>query len=128
VVDTTTNQCYPVTSPQYCQDGDSGRNILRSPGFKWTDLDVAKRFKLTEHLTFRVEVQAYNLFNHPNFGFPNSNGYPGNVTAGIPGELTTLSGFGTINTTMGPSTGLLGAGLGGDSSVRMIALRGGFEF
>ena len=128
VVDTTTNQCYPVTSPQYCQDGDSGRNILRSPGFKWTDLDVAKRFKLTEHLTFRVEVQAYNLFNHPNFGFPNSNGYPGNVTAGIPGELTTLRGFGPINTTMGPSTGLLGAGLGGDSSIRMIALRGGFEF
>jgi hypothetical protein len=128
VIDPTTFSCYPVTSAANCQNGDVGRNTLRAPGFKWTDLDLTKRFQVREWLTLRFDAQFYNLFNHPNFGFPNNYGYPGNVTAGIPGEPQSLSGFGNINTTMGPSTGLLGAGLGGDSSVRMIALRAGFEF
>jgi carboxypeptidase family protein len=128
VIDSTTFNCYPVTNATNCQNGDVGRNTLRAPGFKWTDFDLTKRFQIRERLSLRFDAQFYNLFNHPNFGFPNSNGYPGNATAGIPGEAQTLAGFGNINTTVGPSTGLLGAGLGGDSSVRMIALRAGFEF
>ena len=129
VIDPLANTCYPVNSPQNCQDGNSGRNILRAPGFKWTDLDIVKRFPIKERFTLRFDVQFYNLFNHPNFGFPNAYyGFPGNATAGIISEPQTLGGFGNINTTMSPSTGLLGAQLGGDSSVRMIALRAGFEF
>ncbi len=121
--------CYPATSPTTCQNGDAGRNTLRAPGFKWTDFDVTKRFTIHERFGLRFDVQFYNLFNHPNFGFPNgSGGYAGNAAAGIPGIPSTLAGFGNINTTVGPSTGLLGSGLGGDSSVRMIALRAGFEF
>ena len=128
VVDPSTNACYPTTSPANCQDGNSGRNIVRAPGFKWTDFDVAKRFRIRERFALRFEAQFYNLFNHPNYGYPLGPTVEGNPTAGIPGEIGTLTGFGTISSTMSPSTGLLGGGLGGDSSVRMIALRAGFEF
>jgi Carboxypeptidase regulatory-like domain/TonB-dependent Receptor Plug Domain len=129
VVDPTSNTCYPSNSPANCQDGNSARNLLRAPGFKWTDFDIVKRFPIKDRFQLRFDVQIYNLFNHPNFGFPNTYyGSPGNVTAGIPGKTGTLAGFGNINTTLSPSTGLLGGGLGGDSSVRMVALRAGFEF
>jgi hypothetical protein len=104
--------------------GNLSRNSIRAPGFTWTDLNIGKRFKLTERLAFKFDTQFYNLFNHPNFGFPNF----GTPTAGIPGKPSTLTGFGTISTTVSPTTGLLGAGLGGDSSVRMIALRGTLQF
>jgi hypothetical protein len=131
-IDPTTLGCFPTNTPANCQDGNSARNLLRAPGFKWTDFDIIKRFPIKERLELRFDVQIYNLFNHPNFGFPNAYyGSPGNVTAGIPGDPNyagTLAGFGNINTTMSPSTGLLGGGLGGDSSVRMIALRAGFQF
>lgn len=121
VIDPLTGNCFPSNSPQYCQDGNEPRNFARAPGFRWTDLDVTKRFRITEKVAFRFDAQFFNFFNHPNFGFPN-------VTAGIPSELGTLSGFGAINSTASPPTGLLGSGLGGDSSVRMIALRGTIIF
>lgn len=125
VIDTSTGTCFPTTSVQNCQEGDLGRNTLRAPGFKWTDLDIGKRFKISERIGFKFDAQFYNLFNHPNFFSPTS--FPANF-AGIPGKTATLTGFGTINQTTMPQTGLLGGGLGGDSSVRMIALRGRIEF
>ena len=36
--------------------------------------------------------------------------------------------FGTLESTISPPTGLLGVGLGGDSSPRMIAFQGSIEF
>jgi len=121
-IDRTTLTCFPTTDVQHCQDGDLGRNTLRAPGFRWTDLDIGKRFKVSEKIAFRFDAQFYNLFNHPNFF------YPSLVRAGIPGKIATLRGFGTITQTASPSTGLLGGRLGGDSSVRMIALQGRIEF
>jgi hypothetical protein len=128
VVDPSTNTCYPTNSPANCQNGDLGRNTVRAPGFTWADFDIVKRFPIKERFALRFDVQMYNVFNHPNFGYPLGPVPEGNATAGIPGELGTLTGFGTISSTVSPSTGLLGGGLGGDSSVRMIALRAGFEF
>ncbi len=124
VIDPSTQNCFPVNSPQNCQNGNAGRNSVRGPGFTWTDFDVAKQFRLSERLRFKFETQFYNLFNHPNFGIPN-NGFP---QAGIPSRPATLTGFGTINATVAPSTGLLGSRIGGDSSVRMIAFRGTIQF
>ncbi|HEY3929105.1 MAG TPA: TonB-dependent receptor [Candidatus Koribacter sp.] len=129
VFNPTNGECYPATNPTYCQQGDTPRNAYRSPNFVWSDFSLTKRFTLRENLKLRIDMQAYNIFNHPNFGLPNgAGGYPGNATAGIPGETGTLNGFGTISTTVGPATSLLGAQNGGDSSVRMIALRLGLDF
>jgi hypothetical protein len=48
--------------------------------------------------------------------------------AGTPGKPATQTGFGALTSTISPPTGLLGVGLGGDSSPRMIAFQGRIEF
>jgi hypothetical protein len=105
-----------------CQNGNMQRNFARGPGFSWEDFFLSKKFKLTERLAFSVDGQFYNVFNHPNFGTF------GNVTAGTPGDISTLHGFGNISGMSQPPTGLLGSGFGQDTSVRMIALRARIEF
>jgi len=54
--------------------GSAGRNIVRGPAFFQSDLGLHKQFPLfneTTRLEFRVE--AFNLFNHTNFGTPDLN-------------------------------------------------------
>jgi hypothetical protein len=117
-----TGACTGGDSAQNCQFGDLGRNALRGPDFTWSDLYLTKWFRLNDRVKLRIDGQFFNLFNHPNFGLPVL-GY-----AGIPGEPSTQTGFGALTYTTSPPTGLLGVGLGGDSSPRMIAFQGRLEF
>jgi len=121
-VDPTTGQCYGGDSPQNCQFGSLGRNALRGPDFLWSDFYLTKWFSLTEHVRLRFESQFFNVFNHPNFSLPSV------VEAGIPGNPSTQTGFGALTSTTSPPTGLLGVGLGGDSTPRMIAFQARLEF
>ena len=121
-VDPNTGQCYGGDSPQNCQFGNLGRNSLRGPNFLWSDFYLTKWFPLTDHVKLRFEGQFFNVFNHPNFGLPST------VLAGIPGKPSTQTGFGALTYTTAPPTGLLGVGLGGDSSPRMIAFQARVEF
>ncbi len=121
-VDPSTGQCYGGDSAQNCQFGNAGRNALRGPDFLWSDFYLTKWFALTEHVKLRFEGQFFNVFNHPNFGLPSV------VQAGIPGNPSTQAGFGALTYTTSPPTGLLGVGLGGDSSPRMIAFQARLEF
>jgi len=121
-VDPSTGQCFGGDDPQHCQFGDLGRNALRGPDFVWNDFYLTKWFPVTEHVKLRVEAQFFNVFNHPNFGLPSM------VLAGIPGKPSTQTGFGALTYTTSPPTGLLGVGLGGDSSPRMIAFQVRLEF
>jgi len=121
-VDPSTGACYGGDSAQNCQFGNLGRNSLRGPDFVWNDFDFTKSFNLREHAKLRLEAQFFNLFNHPNFGLPSM------VLAGIPGKPSTQTGFGALTYTVSPPTGLLGVGLGGDSSPRMIAFQARLEF
>ncbi len=121
-VDPGTGACAGGDTPANCQFGDLGRNSLRGPDFVWTDFYITKWFTLNERVKLRVDGQFFNLFNHPNFALPSL------VYAGIPGKPSTLTGFGAITSTTSPPTGLLGVGLGGDSSPRMIAFQARLEF
>jgi hypothetical protein len=121
-VDPSTGQCYGGDSAQNCQFGNLGRNALRGPDFLWSDFYLTKWFPLSERVKLRFEGQFFNVFNHPNFALPNM------VQAGIPGNPSTQSGFGALAYTTSPPTGLLGVGLGGDSSPRMIAFQARVEF
>ena len=121
-VDPSTGACVGGNTPQNCQFGDLGRNALRGPDFIWSDLYITKWFTLKEQLKLRIDGQFFNLFNHPNFSLPS------NVIAGIPGKPSTQTGFGAFTSTTSPPTGLLGVGLGGDSSPRMIAFQARLEF
>jgi hypothetical protein len=121
-VDPATGACTGGNSVQNCQFGNLGRNALRGPDFAWGDFYLTKWFSLREHVRLRLEAQAFNLFNHPNFALPSL------VYAGIPGKPSTQTGFGALTYSAAPPTGLLGVGLGGDSSPRMIAFQARLEF
>jgi hypothetical protein len=121
-VDPSTGQCSGGDDSQHCQFGNLGRNAVRGPDFFWNDFYLTKWFAVTERVKLRVEAQFFNVFNHPNFGLPSI------VLAGIPGKPSTQTGFGALTYTTSPPTGLLGVGLGGDSSPRMIAFQARLEF
>ncbi|MFZ0885996.1 MAG: hypothetical protein WAN14_21515, partial [Candidatus Acidiferrales bacterium] len=55
--------------------GNVGRNAFRGPGFLGGDLSVRKNFQVTERATFQLALNAYNWFNHANYGspYPNTN-------------------------------------------------------
>ena len=121
-VDPSTGACYRGDSPKNCQFGSLGRNALRGPNFTWGDFYLTKSFALNERFKMRFDTQFFNVFNHPNFGLPNM------VLAGIPGKPSTQTGVGALTYTTSPPTGLLGVGLGGDSTPRMIAFQLRLEF
>jgi hypothetical protein len=121
-VDPSTGACTGGNNAQNCQFGNLGRNALRGPDFTWSDFYLTKWFSLGDRLKLRLEAQAFNLLNHPNFALPTV------VYAGVPGKPSTQTGFGALTYTTSPPTGLLGVGLGGDSSPRMIAFRARLDF
>lgn len=59
----------PVTGEQV-----GNRDVLRGPHFSNTDLGLVKNFPLFhEHYKLQFRTDAFNVFNHPNFAFPNTN-------------------------------------------------------
>jgi hypothetical protein len=114
--------CHGGDNPKTCQFGNLGRNALRGPNFTWSDFYLTKSFPLTEHVKLRFDTQFFNVFNHANLALPSF------VLAGIPGNPSTQQGFGAITATTAPPTGLLGVGLGGDNSPRMIAFQMRVDF
>ncbi len=121
VVDPTTGACTGGDSPANCQFGNVGRNTARGPHFTDSDMYLTRKFALREGRSLRLDAQLFNAFNHPNFALP------ANVEAGVPGESVPAR-FGALESTISPPTGLLGVGLGGDSSPRMIAVQARVEF
>jgi Carboxypeptidase regulatory-like domain len=92
-----------------------GRNRFRGPGLFNTDFSIIKTTKLPgREITLGMGIQMFNAFNHPNFGLPDNN--------------LTDSGFGQIFYMAMPPTSILGAGLGGDASPRMIQLKLQLQF
>jgi hypothetical protein len=86
------------------------RNQFRGPHYFDMDLNLFKNFKLMERFNFAIGAQAFNAFNHPNFGLPNTTFYGGDPT------------FGTINSMQGTPTSPYGNFLGFDSSPRVMQL------
>lgn len=121
VVDPSTGACTGGDSATDCQFGNAGRNTVRGPDYINSDIYLSKQFPLGTRAHLRLDAQMFNAFNHPNFALPSE------VEAGVPGESVPAR-FGTLESTIAPPTGLLGVGLGGDSSPRMVALQGRIEF
>jgi hypothetical protein len=93
-----------------------GRNRFRGPAYFNTDFSIVKSTKLPgwENGALRIGFQFFNLFNHPNFGFPD----PG----------LSSSTFGEILSLEQPPTSMLGSGLGANASPRMIQLKAELKF
>ena len=44
---------------------------MTGPDFKNVDFSIAKTTKITERLRHELRIEAFDLFNHPNFSNPN---------------------------------------------------------
>jgi hypothetical protein len=85
----------------YFTFGNSGRNILRGPRQVNFDMSLGKAFRIREGMSLEIRGDAYNAFNHPQFGNPNStvsfvkqNGaYVLSTTSGT-GKITSANNFG----------------------------------
>lgn len=50
--------------------GNLGRNAFVGPGFADVDLALIKNTKVTERMNVQLRADAFDLFNHPNYGQP----------------------------------------------------------
>jgi hypothetical protein len=69
-------------------EGTLGRNAIRGPGDINMDIALSKHFKFGEKLDTELRLDAFNVFNHANFGNPNTN-------------IFSVQ-FGQVTTTQGP--------------------------
>ena len=58
--------------PPAGQFGSAGRNMLRGPAFAQLDVALHKDLAFVQEKKLTFGVEAYNLFNHPNFGVPSN--------------------------------------------------------
>jgi len=52
--------------------GSAGLNSLRGPGYTDVDFSVFRDFPVTERFRLQFRFEAFDLFNHPNWGTPNA--------------------------------------------------------
>ena len=91
------------TTPGLDQIGNAGRNSAFGPRFFNADMALQKDFSIREKLTMQLRVDAYNAFNHINFGNPG-------------GNLSASGGIGG------------GPGIGGSTNPRQLQFSGRFQF
>ncbi|MHB8541542.1 MAG: TonB-dependent receptor [Candidatus Acidiferrales bacterium] len=104
-------------SPATSGFGRQERNQFRGPGYFDTDLSILKSVRarrISEQAQFSLGAQFFNLLNHPNFDQP-------------VGDISN-SQFGSIVRTVSVPASLLGTGLGGDASPRLVQLTAKFTF
>jgi hypothetical protein len=76
------------------QTGNAPRNFVRGFGAWQMDLAVRRDFPIHERLKLQFRAEAFNIFNHPNFGFVNP--YLGQPTFGQ-ATATLNTSLGTLN-------------------------------
>lgn len=98
--------------------GQQHRNQVLAPAYTDTDMALLKSFAIPHWSSakFLVGAQAFNLFNHPNFASPSSDINPANGLAGF------------ITTEVNTPTSILGSGLGGNASPRLLQIKGALTF
>jgi hypothetical protein len=92
------------------------RNQYRGPHYFNVDMSLFKNFSVHENLKFGVGIQAFNVFNHPNFFIPNPIMAHGDTT------------FGQISAMTPTPTSPYGAFFGFDSSPRVVQLSAKINF
>ncbi len=81
-------------------EGTLGRNAIRGPGDINMDLALAKHFKFFEDkFDAELRLDAFNVFNHANWGNPSGTCYSGGCS-----PITNIESpqFGQVTTTLGP--------------------------
>ncbi|MBS1798623.1 MAG: TonB-dependent receptor [Acidobacteria bacterium] len=69
------NSCIDATAyatPNSGTFGNVRRNSINAPGVSNTNFSLFKNFPIWESVTFQLRGEAFNAFNHPNPGSPNT--------------------------------------------------------
>ncbi len=98
----------PCPGPCYTGLSEQNRNQFRGPGYFNVDMALFRTFSFRERAKLAVGLQAFNVFNHPNFGLPDN---------GVGDQ-----NFGLITGMQGTPTSPYGNFLGFDSSPRVAQL------
>ena len=99
--------------PDAFAPGTLGRNAIAGFGMSQLDLSLQRQFSLSERWKAQLRIEAFNTFNHPNFGNPDS--FLGDPSFGKP--VTMLDQFLGAG---GPSSGLAPAlQIGGPRSLQL---------
>jgi hypothetical protein len=78
------NPC-AFASPKIGTLGDAPRNFIQAPNYWGLDTSVHRLFPIHENLALKIDVEAFNVLNHPVLGSPAS-------------SVTTPASFGQIST------------------------------
>jgi hypothetical protein len=74
-------------SPPANTYGNAGRNSLIGPGRTNFDVSAMKTFPVHDQMNLQFRFEAFNVFNHPQFGYPNST-----IGASTVGQITSIVG------------------------------------
>ncbi|HEY9403548.1 MAG TPA: hypothetical protein VIQ24_12865, partial [Pyrinomonadaceae bacterium] len=58
--------------PAFGTFGNAGRNILDGPGYQNVNASLLKNTRLSERVNLQLRLEAFNLFNRPNFDLPDN--------------------------------------------------------
>jgi Carboxypeptidase regulatory-like domain len=72
-----------ATAPGTLHFGNLGRNAIIGPGFNNVDFSLIKKTKINERFSHEMRFEAFDLFNHPNFGQPGRLAQVGSTTFGV---------------------------------------------
>jgi Carboxypeptidase regulatory-like domain/TonB dependent receptor len=75
--------------------GDSPRDVARGPGAWQIDFGVGKRIPLTERVRLEFRTEFFNIFNHPQYGLPQSDFSAG---PGVFGSIISSVNTGPVGT------------------------------
>lgn len=65
---------FNATNPELLyRYGNTGRNLLTTPGLKQWDFSLTKTTRIREGHSFEFRFEAFNFANHPNFNAPANN-------------------------------------------------------
>ena len=90
--------CTPFMCNGQVGAGDAPRNFVRGFGAWQMDLALRREFPIYERLKLQFRAEAFNIFNHPNFGTTNAN-YCSPASAGP------ACTFGRVTATLASSLG-----------------------
>jgi len=94
-------QAPPVdANGSFTRFGNEPNGAIRALPYWQIDLALTKETKLTERASLLFAVQAFNIFNHVQFGDTNALNLVYDPTASSSGFLTPQGGFGVIDTTV----------------------------
>ena len=93
------NAFAPVNDKRF---GNSGRDILRGPGFFNLDGSVFRDFSVTERFILQFRAEAFGVTNTPQFAqFSTSSAGASSLTRNADGSIKALNGFGEITSATG---------------------------